>query len=59
VRGGCRGRPADRGGAGNGTEGYAGDGGPAISAELHEPFGVVADGVGGLVIADSDNSRIR
>jgi hypothetical protein len=45
--------------AGNGTAGYSGDGGPATSAELHEPFGVAADGAGGLVIADSENNRIR
>jgi hypothetical protein len=45
--------------AGNGTSGYSGDGGPATSAELRDPFGVAADGVGGLVIADSDNNRIR
>jgi len=45
--------------AGNGTAGFSGDGGPATSAELHDPFGVAADGVGGLVIADSDNNRIR
>jgi hypothetical protein len=45
--------------AGNGTAGFSGDGGPATSAELHEPFGVAADGAGGLVIADSENNRIR
>jgi hypothetical protein len=45
--------------AGNGTAGYSGDGGPATGAELHDPFGVAADGVGGLVIADSENNRIR
>jgi trimeric autotransporter adhesin len=45
--------------AGNGTAGYSGDGGPATSAELSEPGGVAADGVGGLVIADSENNRIR
>jgi sugar lactone lactonase YvrE len=45
--------------AGNGTAGFAGDGGPAIAAELNEPEAVLADDVGDLFIADSRNQRIR
>jgi hypothetical protein len=45
--------------AGNGTQGFAGDGGPATSAELSLPAGVALDGAGNLVIADGFNGRIR
>jgi secreted PhoX family phosphatase len=45
--------------AGNGTAGFAGDGGPATSAKLRDPAGVAVDGAGNLVIADSGNSRVR
>jgi trimeric autotransporter adhesin len=45
--------------AGNGTQGYSGDGGPATSAELNGPDGVAADGPGNLVIADTFNNRVR
>jgi trimeric autotransporter adhesin len=44
---------------GNGTAGYSGDGGPASSAELNSPYGVVADSAGNLYIADPANNRIR
>ncbi len=44
--------------AGNGTYGYAGDGGPAIQAELRIPSVAISpDGV--LYIADYGNQRIR
>ncbi|MGD0497335.1 MAG: putative Ig domain-containing protein, partial [Bryobacteraceae bacterium] len=45
--------------AGNGTSGYAGDGGPAISAQLNFPYGLAVDTSGNLYIADSSNQRIR
>jgi trimeric autotransporter adhesin len=45
--------------AGNGTSGFSGDGGPAASAELNFPSGVVVDSAGNLYIADEFNSVIR
>jgi sugar lactone lactonase YvrE len=45
--------------AGNGTQGFSGDGGPAINAELGWPSGVTLDALGNLLIADSINHRIR
>jgi trimeric autotransporter adhesin len=45
--------------AGNGTEGYSGDGGPATSAELDWPYGVAVDGSGNLVIDDTENGLVR
>jgi sugar lactone lactonase YvrE len=44
--------------AGNGTCGFAGDGGPATAAKLCDPMSVAVDGAGNLYIADS-HSRIR
>src|SRR5437899_2709659 len=38
--------------AGNGTFGYAGDGGPATSAELKDPTFLAFDSAGNLYIAD-------
>jgi uncharacterized protein YheU (UPF0270 family) len=45
--------------AGDGTQGYAGDGGPATSAELNTPRAVTVDAAGNLVIADDQNDVIR
>jgi uncharacterized protein (TIGR03437 family) len=44
-------------GAGNGN--FSGDGGPAISASLFEPVGVVVAAAGNVLVADSLNQRIR
>jgi len=45
--------------AGSGVANYAGDGGPAINADLNRPFGICLDAAGNLYIADSANNRIR
>lgn len=45
--------------AGNNTANFSGDGGPATSAALDFPLGVVTDSAGDLYIADSFNHRIR
>ncbi|MEI6821811.1 MAG: T9SS type A sorting domain-containing protein, partial [Bacteroidota bacterium] len=45
--------------AGNGTSGFAGDGGAATSAELYYPTGVALDASGNIYIADYGNNRIR
>jgi len=45
--------------AGNGASGYSGDGGPATSASLNLPRGVLVDAFGDLLIADTSNNRIR
>jgi sugar lactone lactonase YvrE len=45
--------------AGNGTAGYAGDGGLATDAQLNHPTGIAIDSAGDLYIADRGNYRIR
>ena len=45
--------------AGNGTNGYSGDGGAATNAALNHPQGVALDSSASLFIADSSNNRIR
>jgi len=45
--------------AGNGLEGYSGDGGPAVNASLNSPQGIAYDSKGNLYIADQVNCRIR
>jgi trimeric autotransporter adhesin len=41
------------------SQGYSGDGDPAIGASLNHPHGVAVDVAGSLYIADTDNNRIR
>jgi DNA-binding beta-propeller fold protein YncE len=43
--------------AGTGAKGYAE--GPALSAQFHEPSGIVRDGEGNLYVSDTDNRRVR
>jgi hypothetical protein len=45
--------------AGNGTNGYSGDGGMAIHASLNAPYAVALDAQGELFIVDYGNSVIR
>ncbi|HEV8145301.1 MAG TPA: hypothetical protein VGP79_02920 [Bryobacteraceae bacterium] len=45
--------------AGNGIQGYTGDGGPAVNASLSYPSSVALDAQGNLYVADTVNSVIR
>src|SRR5262249_24566416 len=45
--------------AGSGTQGAAGDNGPALQAQLAYPCGLAVDKTGALYIADSANHAIR
>jgi len=45
--------------AGTGIDGYHGDAGPALKAQLSKPFGVATDKKDNLYIADRGNNRIR
>ena len=45
--------------AGTGEVGFSGDGGPAVEAELRNPYGVAVDSAGNVYIADAGNQRIR
>jgi sugar lactone lactonase YvrE len=45
--------------AGQDNSGFAGDGSPALSAKLKEPWGIAIDGNDVLYIADTGNNRIR
>jgi uncharacterized protein (TIGR03437 family) len=45
--------------AGAGTNGFSGDGGPAINAQLYWPTGVAVDTKGNLFIAERGNNLVR
>ncbi|MEV7844883.1 NHL domain-containing protein [Streptomyces cyaneofuscatus] len=45
--------------AGTGTAGFSGDNGPATSARLNKPFGVLVDSADNLYVADAENHRVR
>ena len=45
--------------AGNGNQGYSGEGGLATSAELDHPSGLTVDTSGNIYFADTFNNRIR
>jgi uncharacterized protein YjiK len=45
--------------AGDGTQGFAGDGSAATSSEMYAPTAVAVDATGNLYINDRDNYRIR
>lgn len=44
---------------GSGSQGFGGDGGPAGDAILNTPRGLLKDGAGNLVFADTGNERLR
>lgn len=45
--------------AGNGIDGFSGDGGDAKLASINNPGGIVSDSAGNIYFADTDNNRIR
>ena len=45
--------------AGNGIEGFSGDGGPATSASIASGGGLAIDPAGNIYLADTLNSRVR
>ena len=45
--------------AGNGAAGYSGDGAAATAAQLNHPNGLSVDAEGNLLIADTNNNRVR
>jgi|GEM_PF-5681880 len=45
--------------AGDGQQGYAGDGGAAVNAQLSLPAGIAVDATGNIFIADTGNNVVR
>jgi sugar lactone lactonase YvrE len=45
--------------AGNGQQGYSGDGGPATKATLSDPYGLAFDARGNLYVAEPDDGVVR
>ncbi|MDP9040138.1 MAG: Ig-like domain repeat protein [Acidobacteriota bacterium] len=45
--------------AGNGVQGFGGDGGPAVAASIDSPEGIALDAAGDLYVADMGNHRVR
>jgi uncharacterized protein (TIGR03437 family) len=45
--------------AGNGRQGFSGDGGPAAAAGLNHPRGLAVDAGGSVYVGDADNLRVR
>jgi sugar lactone lactonase YvrE len=45
--------------AGDGTEGFRGDGGPALHAEISFPASIAIDAFGRIFFSDENNQRIR
>src|SRR5262249_39103253 len=45
--------------AGSGHAGAAGDGGPAMQAQMNQPYGIVIDRRGNIYVADRLNGRVR
>jgi sugar lactone lactonase YvrE len=45
--------------AGTGVQGFSGDNGPAVAAELDSPAGLALDSAGNIYLADTHNHRIR
>ena len=45
--------------AGTGRDGYSGDGGPGVEADLFHPRGIAVDTSGNVYFSDSGNHRVR
>ena len=45
--------------AGNGTRGYSGDGGPALAAQLNEPYEIRFDREGNMLFVEMKNHLVR
>lgn len=45
--------------AGDGTAGFAGDGGPARAARFDQPYGLAVDDDGAIYVSDRGNFRVR